>query len=112
MGSSLIQLHIIHEGYISLRAEEIFAFERHLRKTIVRTVKGDYEVNEKLEELLDKLPKPLFTRCHNSYIVSLGHVSIMNQTEFHMVNGLKVPISRRYYTAVKKHFLEWSGLTM
>lgn len=112
MGSSLINLHIIHEGYISLRAEEIYCFERRLRKTIVRTVKGDVEVNEKLEELLQALPKPLFTRCHNSYIVSLGHVSIMNQTEFHLVNGLKVPISRRYYSVVKKQFLEWSGLQM
>lgn len=112
MGSSLIQLSVIHGDFVCFRAEEILYLERHLRKTTVHTLTGTCEVYDKLEELLDRLPKPLFIRCHNSYLVSLGHVSRMTQTEFQLDNGVEVPISRRYYSGVKKQFLEWSGLQM
>lgn len=112
MGSSQIRLSVIHGDYVCLWAEEILYFERHLRKTIVHTVTGEYEVFDKLEELLGNLPKPLFIRCHNSYLISLGHVRKMTQTEFQLDNGFEVPISRRYYSGVKKQFLEWSGLQM
>lgn len=110
MGAALIDLHLVHGDRVLLRADEIISCERRLRKSYVSTVRGIYEVNDKLDDLQDRLPYPMFVRCHNSYIVSMEQVSVMEAIQFQLKNGMHIPISRRHASGVRKQFMEWSAM--
>ena len=49
-----------------------------------------------------------FLRCHRSFLVNLDHVTAINQGEFAMENGDRVPISAKRMAETKRAFFEWS----
>lgn len=59
----------------------------------------------KLSDLEQQLCGDTFLRCHQSFIVNIYHVEGMSGSEF-TVGGRRIPISRRYYAAVKSRYQE------
>lgn len=90
---------------IVLYSEEIIYFERVKRKTKIISVFGIYEIRDKMNDLINILPKQDFLRCHNSYIVYLPAVREVLKENLIMSNGDAVVISRSYRKTVKEIFV-------
>ena len=95
---------------ISLSTGEILYFERNLRKTIVNTRDGFYEVQEKLSDIARRLPALQFVRCHHSYLVSVSAIRKLGRESMELSDGTVIPISRRYQKEVKDGFALWLSL--
>lgn len=59
----------------------------------------------KIDDLVTQLPAEMFTRCHQSYIVNLKHVTGMTSNEF-ILGETKVPVSRKYYIQAREKYRE------
>ena len=99
---------VIGNKEISFAPEDILYFERNKRITYVYTVWGTYEMWDKLDEIMEVLPKIDFVRCHNSYIVSLPAVKEMMKGYFILKDGSKIMISRSHSRSVKAAFMKWA----
>lgn len=93
---------------VALAPNEIIYFERRRRTTIIQTVWGSYEIWDKLEPIMQKLPELDFVRCHNSYIVYLPAVREIQKGSFVMDNSMEVMISRSYSKSAQKAFMKWA----
>lgn len=76
-----------------IKQSEICYIESDRKKTNFVTIKGQYLVYAKLNDVKSKLNKK-FVRCHQSYIVNLDYVQKMNDKEFILFSGKRVAISR------------------
>lgn len=83
-------------GRLVIPYSKIYYFEKEKRQVLVRGNSGQMLCSfyGKFEEMED-LPQ-YFLRCHNSMIVNLGRISVIDGTRFLLVDGNSVPISRRY----------------
>lgn len=59
----------------------------------------------KLSELELKICSDVFCRCHQSFLVNLYQVESLRGKEL-IINGSRIPISRRYYEQVKSRYQE------
>lgn len=59
-----------------------------------------------LTELLAKLPKDQFVRCHQSYAVNILNVRELIRREAIALNGHRIPVSRTFAKAVQQTFLQ------
>lgn len=80
--------------------KDIFYMERKLRTTFIVTPTHIYSTSEKLEDLLKRLGET-FAMSHRSFIVNLKMVQEITKDSALLVDGTSIPISRRYYSAVK-----------
>ncbi|MGJ8592543.1 MAG: LytTR family transcriptional regulator DNA-binding domain-containing protein [Aquaticitalea sp.] len=55
----------------------------------------------KLSEVLKQLPTESFVRIHNSYIVNIQHIKIINSTKIMLSNGAWINLSRTYKQKLK-----------
>ncbi|MBS6196035.1 MAG: response regulator transcription factor [Clostridiales bacterium] len=99
---------LIKKGTLVLAPEDILYYERILRVTVIETTKGSFEIWDKLDAIMEKLPVKDFVRCHISYIVYFPAVMEMKSSCFLMKNGKEIPISRGYGKAVRQAFMEWA----
>lgn len=93
---------------VVLAPEEIRYFERSGRTTRVVTLWGDFQIWDKLDDVMERLPCLDFVRCHNSYIVYLPAVREMEKGAFLLKEGTKITISRSYGRAAKASFMRWA----
>lgn len=80
--------------------KDIFYMERQLRTTFIVTPTHIYSTSEKLEDLLKRLGET-FAMNHRSFIVNLKMVQEITKDSALLVDGTSIPISRRYYSALK-----------
>lgn len=95
------------KGELVISTGEVLYFERNLRKTVIVTRDGTFEVNEKLSEIEEMLPELQFARSHHSYLISLSAIRRLGREHAEMVNGDVIQISRRYQREVKNSFAQW-----
>ncbi|HIZ64887.1 MAG TPA: LytTR family transcriptional regulator DNA-binding domain-containing protein, partial [Candidatus Blautia pullicola] len=72
------------------------------------TLWGDFQIWDKLDEIMEWLSNLDFVRCHNSYIVYLPAVREMEKGAFLLTEGIKITISRSYGKAAKAAFMRWA----
>lgn len=103
------QLRFVCKGnqMICLAPEEIYYFERSKRKTILETIWGSYELYDRIDDLMKRLPSDEFIRCHNSYIIYLPNVKSAQKDAFCMKNGVNITVSRGYAKTTKAAFIRW-----
>ncbi len=63
-----------NSSYFFLIMDEILYLEKEGRKTIIHTRNKQFETNESLEEIEERLSS-FFHRTHRSYIVNVSHIS-------------------------------------
>ena len=73
----------------------ILYIESNRHKVIIHTTKEDYECYRKLSELEETLKEDGFLRCHQSFLVSMQHVTDSTLTHLNIAD-VEIPISRRY----------------
>lgn len=82
--------------YVSSREHTVYI---HCRDGSVQECSG------KLNEIAEQICGDVFSRCHQSFIVNMYHVSSMHGNEL-LVKGQGVPVSRRYLAQIKRRYQE------
>lgn len=96
----LLQLNLRGQK-VFLNQNQIIYMERRQRTTYLYTEEGKLATSEKLDDLLNRMQKNLFVRCHVSFAVNLQYVKSFARTEVGLKNGESVPVSRKYYKSVR-----------
>jgi DNA-binding LytR/AlgR family response regulator len=80
-------------GIVKLDLAKVTYFESLGHRITVHTLNEEYNFNDSLKNMEQKLPVASFTRCNNCYLVNLAHVESVNQ-DIATVGGHKLKISR------------------
>lgn len=89
--------------------EEIFCFYSSEKKVFAKTKDQDYQVNQRLYELLETLPRQ-FLRISHTEIINLKYVTKFQLTPAGLVliffsSGYQTSSSRRYLKKIKERLL-------
>ncbi len=85
-----LQLHQINY-------QDIYYFEKKLKKVIVDTKCGAYEFTDTLQEITQRLQGSTFVRCHHGFIVNTSKILHIIEDEIILRETKKtIPISRKY----------------
>lgn len=85
---------------------DILYMEVFDHRVLVHTSKERLDFNGQLERLEQQFPADFF-RCHRSYLVHFAAIRQYDQREITMVNGERLPIARRKYSAFCHAFLHY-----
>ncbi len=66
---------------------------------------GKILTNKKIDELAEEFKKFGFALPHNSYLVNMNHIELMNSNDFLLDNGEVMTISRTYQRNFKEAFV-------
>lgn len=86
--------------------DNIFYFEKQLRKMLVVTKQQVIDFYGKFEDLEVQLDRRML-QCHRSFIVNMDHIEQLADDHFLLDNEKTVPISRRKLTQVRNAFLRY-----
>ena len=101
--------HIFHtkEGtMISLPLSEVWYVEAEAHDCRLYTSEHSYVLPQGIGSMRQEFEKESdFQTCHRSYIVNMKHVSVIEQSELIMDNGVRLPVSRGMAKAVNQAFI-------
>lgn len=97
---------------VIIRLTDMYYLERELRYTMVHTSWGDFQIKEKLDDLIHSLPEGEFSRCHHSYIIYLPAVREKRKNSYILENGKEIAISRSYMKQTNEDWMRWALLQM
>ncbi len=66
-----------------------------------------YCCEESLLQWEQRLPMTIFFRCHSKYLVNLSHVTKFENQVLTLVNGEKIPVSRRKWKAFQLAYMKF-----
>ena len=105
LGSLTKYLCVRANGSIqNIKLEKIIYFESNGRKISAISDEESIEFYQKMDELILLLPKNCFVRCHRSYTVNIDEVYSFDSVSLMLKNGMRLPISRKYYQNFKALF--------
>lgn len=85
--------------------ERVIFFESRIRK-IEAVMEGEIvEFYQKMDELCQQLPADEFIRCHQSFIVNRNYISRLLISELLLLNGSRIPVSRKYVQQLRQELL-------
>lgn len=93
----------IRKKQYKIPQNNILYMERNLRETTIVTRTAEFQISEKIDLLLQRLPS-YFVSCHRSYAVNLKLACSIRQYSISFPNGKSVPVGRTHYANVKKAF--------
>lgn len=84
-----------------LQLQKIMFFESRERKIAAVTAADKVEFYMKMNELSERIVHKDFIRCHQSYIVNRNFISSVTATEVLLLDGRRIPMSKRYSRQVR-----------
>lgn len=92
------------EGRTAIPFCQIYYIEVRERKIFIRIRSREYSKYDSLEHMLGQLPD-LFVRCHRSFAFNRQHLDKVRLSEntVYLEDGMTVPLSRSYKSAVKEY---------
>lgn len=96
-------------GEYSMSANEISYVESYRRSLIFHLKNDEYTFSKKLDDIIDLFP-PCFVRCHKSYLVNLNAVAKMETTQFVLIDGSTVNISKSMRENTRKAYFKYKGI--
>ena len=96
------------EGIVSLSSGDITYVEVFDHNLAYHTTKGVYEVRGRLSDVVKKLDPKRFIMCNRSFVVNLRYVSSAC-SEYLVVDGKKIYISKSHSKEIMKHFSNFLG---
>ncbi len=98
----------IHIGTrdIELKLDDIVYIENDKRKVLIHMSEEQviYETYAKISDLVERLHRNGFIYCHAAYLVNANKITEIGPTEFLLVTGERVPISRQKYLQAQKEY--------
>ena len=94
------------EETLTVPVNDIIFIETQGRKTIVHTIKKEYQSIRAMQYWVEILPKNCFIQSHRSFIVNLKHVSNFNHDLIQLKEGqFTAYLAKRKYTEFKNAYL-------
>lgn len=91
------------DGDIKIHFNHILYLESNKMYVYIHTKHEEYRIRAKLNNVQVLLPTS-FLRCHQSFIVNTSYVFSTKRTEIQLLNGLNLPISKKYIKIVRAYF--------
>lgn len=97
---------VFESGTQKLRVavKDIISLETIGRRVAVTLHGETVYYSGKLSDLLVKLPKEQFIRCHQAFALNIRNIRELNQHEAISVNGKSIPVSRSFTKDVQRAF--------
>lgn len=99
---SLMRRGILHE----ILVRDICYFSAQSGESELWTITDMYCCEESLLQWEQRLPMNIFFRCHSKYLVNLTHVIKCERQVLTLVNGEKIPVSRRRWKAFQLAYMK------
>lgn len=90
---------------IKIHFNNILYLESNKMYVYIYTNKNKYRIRKQLNSIQELLPVS-FIRCHQSFIINTAYVFSTKRTEIQLLNGLTLPISKKYIKTVRDYFNE------
>jgi len=101
---------VFSENRIKTRlfCDDILYFESQSHWLIIHTKNKNHKILKTFIELEGQIDMDTFTRVHKSFIVNLGHIKEIGNTDIGLYNCCEqIPLSRRYKKSVGDKFLNF-----
>lgn len=92
---------------VDIRLRDILYLESQRNDCVLHTTHGEIRTRAKLSELEGALGGRPFLRCHRSFVVNLHCLEDMEEKDFLLRGGVRVPISRAYAAAAQQEFRQF-----
>ncbi len=79
--------------YMEAESKKITVYDKEGNKIVIKKTLNEWE---------EAFKKDHFVRCHRSFLVNLNYVKAFSRKEFEMINGVKIPIGRKYEKATRE----------
>lgn len=89
-----------NESVTKIRIDEIFYLEIEGHHIQVHTEKEKYRKYGTLNKELEILSSFRFMKCNQSYVVSLSKIKSISNNEITLINGERIPMSRKYTSQI------------
>lgn len=93
------------DSVIKLKYDEIYFFEKNLRKISVYSDRGQFSFYESMAKLMEKLDMEQFIHCHNSFIVNRSKLVKLDGDGIYIEQFSRtIPVSRKNKQLVRDVF--------
>lgn len=99
----------IDNTLFSIPFEDIYYLESFGHLAIVHTSDTEYRIRTSLMELWKQLPQSRIAVPHKSYLVNMAYINKATATEVILINGVRIPISRRKRQEFNETFFRYLG---
>ncbi len=100
---SLVRRGITH----TILVRDILYFSAQFGGSELWTNEDMYFCDESLLHWEEHLPSAIFFRCHSKYLVNLTHITKFEDQILTLVNGEKIPVSRRRWKAFQMAYMKF-----
>ena len=90
-----------------VRPSDVVWLEMRRHTATIQVGDRAYEVRRTMEALETELDDDRFFRCHRSYLVNLDRVRTLEERDFLMEDGTRIPISAKRLAEARQRFQEW-----
>lgn len=63
-----------------------------------------------INDLESKMENYDFVRCHQSFLVNMGHIEKISNYQVYLSDGSEIPVSRPRYSELKRQFLQYKEI--
>lgn len=91
----------------AINISDLLYIEAKDRKCIVKCIKEEFEITEKLKDVRVKLEKYSISSSHRSYLINNWKIRDYNIEEVVMKDGSVIPMSRLKYKAFRENYYEF-----
>lgn len=88
----------------SVNISDIVFVEAKGRKCLVKCAQGEFDINERLKDVKEKLEKYTVLSPHRSYLINCWKINDYNISEVIMNDGCIIPMSRLKYKSFREDY--------
>ena len=96
-------------GTLTLKTADIYCVESSGHNVVVHSKGKDFQLRMTIQDAARQLPKRCFTAPHRCYLVNMEHILYTSLDQIILVNGTKLPISRRKRQEFNQAFNAYLG---
>ena len=89
---------------IRLNVKNIMFIESFGHYLIIHSTTGQYQVREKLSNIIEQINNPSFIRTHKSYIININFAEKVLSDKLILNNHLEIPIGRNFKEKVMQGY--------
>lgn len=108
LGVAVLSLKTRGGELYTIPLRQIHYIESLGRLVLIHTDDGPVECYRRLKDLEEQLAGE-FIRCHQSFLVNLGHVKQMQELQLLLLTGETVPVSRVRLKETKEQLMRYAG---
>ncbi len=90
--------------------DDILYIESQSHKLQFKTKERILVMYGRINEMESRLEKYCFLRCHQSFLVNMGHIEKIRNYRIYLSDGSEVPVARPRYSEVKRDFLRYKEI--